>query len=225
MQGEASMRLPFLVLPCVAVLAAPGAEKRPPTGLTSNENVELRAVAYLDKETIRQAVGADLDSGIVVVEVRVKPQPETKLKVNRDDFLLRSDKDGQKSQPFAPSQIAGSGYLVVSTRSSGGAGVMGEDRGPIWGGIGGPPRRAGGDGGAIGNTGESSAQASVAAGSKDVKENPLLAALASKILPEKETAEPLTGLLYFLLEGKHKPKDLELLYRGPAGRLSLRFRQ
>jgi hypothetical protein len=43
-------------------------------------------------------------------------------------------------------------------------------------------------------------------------------------MPEKSTAEPVSGLLYFQLEGKHKPKDLELRYSGPAGRISLRFR-
>jgi hypothetical protein len=60
-------------------------------------------------------------------------------------------------------------------------------------------------------------------GAKD-KENPVLAVLKQKVLPEKETSEPLAGLLYFSLEGKQKPKDLELQYNGPAGKLSLQFR-
>jgi hypothetical protein len=52
----------------------------------------------------------------------------------------------------------------------------------------------------------------------------LLAVLKEKVLAEQEITEPLSGLLYFLLEGKHRPKDLELMYKGPAGRLSLRFK-
>ena len=50
------------------------------------------------------------------------------------------------------------------------------------------------------------------------------AVLKTKILEEKKTTEPLSGLLYFSLEGKHKPKDLTLQYNGPAGRLVLAFK-
>jgi hypothetical protein len=150
------------------------------------------------------------------------------LKVFRDDFLLRSSKDGQKSGAFEPSQIAGRGGMVITTNAYGG-GLTSENRGPVWGGIPGtgmPPGRLPGDQGTpgIGNTAvEEEAQATVKSGAKD-KENPLLAVLKDKVLPEKETKEPLAGLLYFSLEGKHKPKDLELRYNGPAGKLTLRFR-
>ena len=53
---------------------------------------------------------------------------------------------------------------------------------------------------------------------------PLVATLTEKVLPEKETDQPITGLLYFPMEAKQKTKDLELIYNGPAGKLSLRFR-
>jgi hypothetical protein len=56
------------------------------------------------------------------------------------------------------------------------------------------------------------------------KDDPVLATLKAKVLPMKETAEPVSGLLYFLMEGKHKTKQLEMYYKGPAGNLSLRFR-
>ena len=56
------------------------------------------------------------------------------------------------------------------------------------------------------------------------KENPLLAVLKERVLPDKETAEPLAGLLYFSLEGKHKPKQLALQYAGTAGKLILEFK-
>ena len=46
----------------------------------------------------------------------------------------------------------------------------------------------------------------------------------SKASYQKEITEPVSGLLYFQLEGKVKPKDLELYFKTSAGRLGLRFR-
>jgi hypothetical protein len=51
----------------------------------------------------------------------------------------------------------------------------------------------------------------------------LLEALKSKQLETKEVTDPLEGYLYFSLDGKHKLKDLAVLYRGPAGKLDLEF--
>jgi hypothetical protein len=47
--------------------------------------------------------------------------------------------------------------------------------------------------------------------------------LKEKILPEKETDAPVSGLLYFPME-KQKLKDLELIYKTPEGKLTLRFK-
>jgi hypothetical protein len=205
---------------------APAADKPTPAGKASNERVELEAVVYADKAAIRDQVGAELD-GVAIVRLRVTPRGDEPLKVAPDDFMLRSDKDGQRSQPFAPSQIAGDAALVVAGGSTGRGTVMGQDNGPIWGGApgtGGRPQRLPGSGGTLGaGAAEETVRASVEAGDK-AKENPLLATLKQKMLPAREGAEPLAGLLYFSLEGKHKPKDLELLYRGPAGKLSIRFK-
>ena len=57
----------------------------------------------------------------------------------------------------------------------------------------------------------------------DGKVNPALAVLKEKILAEKEITEPLSGQLYFLIEGKVKLKDLDLYYKVPGGRLDLRW--
>ena len=51
-----------------------------------------------------------------------------------------------------------------------------------------------------------------------------LEALKQKALPDQETKEPLEGLLYFPIEGKVKPKDLSLIYKGPAGKLVMDFK-
>ena len=207
------------------VAGAAGADKAPPSGKASGERIEIEAVVYADKAAVRELIGAELD-GIAVVQLRVVPRGEEALAVGPDDFLLRSDRDGQRSQPFAPSQIAGNAALVVATGSSGRGGYMGQENGPIWGGApgtGGRPRRMGGDGASAGNVSDEKVQSSINSGDKE-KENPLLAKLKQKMLPAKQGTEPISGLLYFSLEGKHKPKDLELVYRGPAGKLSIRFK-
>ncbi len=213
-----------LIAPAVVfgVLLA-GAEKGPPENRASNNAVEIAAKLYNGRDAVRQAVGSDLDGVIVVVEVSIAPKTAEPLAVRLDDFLLRSDKDGQRSAPFTPSQIAGKGTLMI-TEGGGGRAVMGDNRGPVWGGYpGSRPGRLGGDGGAIGNTANTTAQSSAHSGSKDA-EDPLLATLKAKVLPETSASKPVSGLLYFLMEGKHKTKQLEVLYRGPAGRLSLRFK-
>jgi hypothetical protein len=209
------------------LLALMAADKQPPLAQTGNEKLGITAVLYPDKEAVRQVLGSDLGGFFTVIRVELAPKGGQALKVSLDDFLLRSYKDGQKSEPFAPSQIAGRGALVISTTVTGG-GSTSENRGPVWGGIPGtgmPPARLPGMNPPVaGNAaGQEGAEANVKSGAGD-KENPLLTVLSEKVLPEKETREPLAGLLYFSFEGKHKPKDLELQYRGPAGKLTLRFR-
>lgn len=203
------------------------AEKKLPVAKAGNSKLQITATLYHEKDSIKDELGSDLGGYFKVIRVELTPTGDTPLRVDRDDFLLRSFKDGQKSGAFEPSQIAGRGALVVSTTSSGG-GIVAEDRGPIWGGIpgtGGRPRRIGGvEPPAVGNSaGQTEAVATAKTGAGE-KENPLLAVLKEKVLPEKEISEPLSGLLYFSLEGKHKPKDLELHYLGPAGKIVLKFR-
>lgn len=206
-----------------AALLAGAAEKGPPRGEGANKVVRIEAVAHLDKASIQQAVGSELDPGIVVVTVTVTPVGGEKLAIDRDDFLLRSDRDGQKSTPFSPTQIAGNSTLRVKT-GYGGGGVMAQENRPVWGGLGGIGFPS--SGGGFGNAGSTEeAVASVEPETGKQKENPLLKVIREKILPEKEISEPVTGQLYFLLEGKHKPKDLELLYKTSAGRVSVRFKQ
>ncbi len=217
-----------IVLTLLVIATAADKDKAPPSGKASNNRIEIEAIVHLDKEKIRGMLG-EAPEGIAVVELRVIPHGEEPLAVSPDDFMLRSDRDGQKAQPFAPSQIAGDATLVVASGSSGGGGVVGQESGPIWGGTpgtGGRPRRIGNGGGAVGNTaGEETVQARIEGSGKD-KDNgsPLLKTLKEKMLPTRKTTEPMAGLLYFPLEGKHKPKDLELMYRGPAGKLFVRFK-
>ena len=193
-------------------------------GKGSNDLVEIAASPILDREELKSIFGSDFEGHYIFVDVTLTPKLE-ELAISREDFLLRTDKDGERTTPFVPSQIAGSAVLVVS--STGGRGAMvGEDRGPIWGGYPGStdrPRRMGSDGGAIGNSSESSAQSAIR--SDDKKENPLIGKLEARMLPEKKSFEPVNGMLYFPLSIKQKPKHLELVYRGKSGKVAIRFKE
>ena len=205
--------LALALLPAATLLAV---DKKLPIERTSNELVEISAT-FLDKDQMRQELGSDLGGDIAVVRVAVRPVGDKPIRVSLDDFLLVSGKDGQRSEPYAPSQIAGDSALVVTPQGTRG-GVAAGNNGPILGGIG-----IGGVG--IGNTasGTEGVNSKVEVTRSD-KPNPLLAVLKDKVLLEKEITDPVSGLLYFQMVGKVKPKDLELHYKGPAGRLALRFR-
>jgi hypothetical protein len=203
-------------LPFVIFLTALGAaEKKLPIEQTSNDMIEITATPIIDKDEIRQELGSDLGGDIVLVRVQIRPVSDKPVKINLDDFLLVSGKDGQRSQPFAPSQIAGDAALVLTPQ--GAKNGMGGNR-PKWSGIAGP------FGMGTGSSGTSSATDTKVESVHSDKPNPLLAVLKEKVLQEKEITEPISGLLYFQMAGKIKPKDLELHYKGPAGQLALRFR-
>jgi hypothetical protein len=193
-----------------------------------NETVDIYATPYLDKEHITKVLGAELPPGIVVFEVRVRPKGDYVVSVSRDDFQMLSHRDGQRSGPFVPSQIAGSATLVVSNSGRGGGLYSGNPNGPVWGGVPGTmgrPRQIGSpNSGAVGAGGGSETETTASVQKDASKEgNPLLTILEEKMLPEKESNDPVAGLLYFPLDGKHKLKDLELVYKGPAGKLMIDF--
>jgi hypothetical protein len=209
-----SLRIAWASLFFLVSLGA--AEKKLPIEQTSNDVIEITATPIIDKDEIKQELGSDLGGDIVLVRVQVRPVSDKPVKVSLDDFLLISSKDGQRSEPFAPSQIAGDTALVLTPQ--GAKNGIGGNR-PKWSGIAGPF----GMGTGSGSSGTSATDTKVESVHSD-KPNPLLAVLKEKVLPEKEITEPISGLLYFQMAGKFKPKDLEFHYKGPAGRLALRFR-
>jgi hypothetical protein len=202
-----------VVFMTAATLSA--ADKKPATSAASNKNVEIRATAYLEKQDIKDAVGSEM------------PPYGQPLKVFGDDFLLHCYSDGQKSGPFAASQIAGKGGLTLVSRENSAGSFMGNQNGPVWGGVGGGrPQRLPGNGSEVGNaTATTTSTEAQETDAKKEKDNPLLTVLKEKALAEGETSEPVKGLLYFPLEGKKKAKDLALQYNGMAGKLILEFKQ
>src|SRR5689334_8300728 len=121
------MRTAALLL--LASVALAGTDRRlgPPT--SGNDVVDITATAYLDKETVIKMLGRDPGLDLVVVEVKVAPKADNKIAIYRDDFTLISGKDGQRSQPLEPGQLAGKGSIMVSRQTVYGGG-MGQSRGP-----------------------------------------------------------------------------------------------
>jgi hypothetical protein len=167
-------------------------------------------------------MGIDLGEGFIVVKMRATPQTLAPLRLSVDDFTLVSRKNGEKSGAMAPTAIAGSAALIVMGAPSQSGQSIGS-RAPNPTGIPGVSRPSAGPGG-IGNSG------SVEGGMAEIRTeqsrdaDPRLPALEAKVFPDRETLEPIEGLLYFNLAGKLKPNNLGLIYAGPAGRLVIDFK-
>jgi hypothetical protein len=180
----------------------------------SDQSVEITATPILDREEIKELLGSDLGGHYVLMNVTVTPKFGKEIDLRRDDFTLKTDKDGDRAKPFVASQIAGKGALVVSEKAAGTSG------GPQFGSPYDYPAYSGGVGG--GPTQVTEAQAKMQNSAKG--DSPLMKVLNEKIMPEKKTdSAPVSGLLYFPME-KQKQKDLELIYDSPDGKLRLRFR-
>jgi hypothetical protein len=201
-----------------AALTALGAAPKPLPGQAGNDDIDLTASVLVDRSEIEQAVGVDLGAGYLAVRMKATPKTDKPLRIGPDDFTMVSRKDGQRSQALTPNEIAGhGGTLIVKTGDQRGGG--GSTRRTL--GIGGF------GGGSVGNStnNNTNVDAHVEQGTEksDGKDSPLMAALKEKGLPDQETKEPLEGLLYFPIEGKIKPKDVAVIYKGPAGKLIIEF--
>jgi hypothetical protein len=207
-----------LVLAFSGILLA--AEKKPAGPVRGgNDVLDITATCLIDKEAVTQALGRDPGLDLIVVSVKLVPKGDNQVQIWRDDFTLLSGRDGQKSQPLEPGQIAGRGGMVLTQEGVRNNGVMGR-RGPTIG-LGGM-----GSGGGIGNGTTTTTENKVTTqATTDEPDNPLLQVLKEKILPEKETNDPDSGLLYFLLDGKMpKLKDLSLIYKFHGGKVILDFK-
>lgn len=216
----------YVLILVLTALIALGGDPKPLPNQAGNDDIEIAGTVILDREECRKALGADLGPGYVMVRIKVSPKTDDGIQVSPDDFTIVSRKDGERSQALSPFQIAGRGTLVVKRAATQPGGLGTESNGPVWGGIGGAPRRLPGSGGGLGNSGgvEGGTAEAKMDPEKGAKENPMLAILKEKILPEGKITQPAEGLLYFTLGGKLKPKDVSLLYKGPAGRLTMDFK-
>lgn len=183
-----------------------------PNTSAGNDQVDIIATITIPENEVAQVLGVDPGKGIAVLKVKVVPKTDKPVQVNPDDFILLAHDDGERSKPFEPSEIAGQGALVVSDN---GTAVKKVGSSIGFGGI------MGGSGSSPGNSRAVSLSSKM--DPKSQGNAKLLEVLKAKELPAKESAEPVEGYLYFPLDGKHKLKNLAVLYRGPAGRLNLEF--
>jgi hypothetical protein len=211
------MRFRLIAVALAAVLTLGAAKKNIATSKAENEDIILTVTIYPDKADIKELIGDDLGGHYIVADVNVEPKYGKDVVLDHDDFYLRTDKDGERSTPYAASQIAGRSALIVSHVAGEGAASPGwqNTRVPVVR----PPGPTG-----IGSGGDVDTTEAKATAKDDGKKNPLKEVLESKSLPEGKTKEPVKGLLYFPL-GKQKMKDLELVYGSQEDRIRLRFKK
>ena len=205
------------ILPILVLFILPALSKEPKKAYNeiSADTVSLSAKAYLDPEAIKQLLGNDLGGHYIVLQMTVTPKGDKPLNLQLNDFQMFCEADGDRTQPQTPAEIAASGALVLK-RGQSGIGSFGEEAGTTWSGVGFGGRSAKKK--KDEDTGPPSA--TMKTGKKD---DTLKTVLTEKALPEKETTQPVSGLLYFPIE-KKKLKDLVLFYATPAGKLRLYFK-
>jgi hypothetical protein len=200
------------ILLTVSGLASAAAKKTVAVSRGENEDVILNVTIYTDPEAVKSALGDDLGGHYIVAEVKFSPKYTKELTIDRDDFQLRTDKDGEHTTPMSPSQVAGSSSLVL-TKTNGEA----DEHKSKW--------NLGGMGGGMGASPGTviDNRKTKATMKTDEKENPLKKVLEAKVLPEKKVEEPVTGFLFFPMENQ-KMKDLELQYGAKVNRIRIRFK-
>jgi hypothetical protein len=183
----------------------------------ANEKVDLDATITLDEDQVKQALGADPGKGIVLLKVRVTPKVDAPMFISPDDFILLAHDDGERNKPFSPAEIAGSGAMVErQTKGHVAKSGIGASLGGMLG---------GGGGGGLSPGSSPSVKVDAKMDEKKAGDKKLLEVLEAKAFPTKTTNEPVEGYLYFSLDGKHKLKNLEVLYRGDGGKLNMAFLQ
>lgn len=187
-----------------------------PTVTGGNDEIDVTATIYMTEAEVTQKLGADPGKDIALVSIRVTPKGEKPVQLSPDDFILLAHDDGERSKPFDPAEIAGQGDLVIQDGSE-----SGKKRGKtgIISGIGGFGAGSGNSPGAT----KKDPITGIKMDTKSAGNEKLLDQLKAKQFPEKDTTDPVEGYLYFPLDGKHKLKNMALLYRGPAGKLNLEF--
>ncbi len=98
----------------LSMLAFGAADKKLPIDETSNDVLAISVSAPLDKDQVKQELGSDLGDDIIVIRLTARPVSDKPVQLSLDDFLLVSSKDGQRSEPYAPGQLAGSDSLAVT---------------------------------------------------------------------------------------------------------------
>jgi len=195
----------------VPALLLTAAKKPSGSGRGENQDFILTATLHVDPANIKELLGSDLGGHYMVAEVKIEPKYGKEVDIDRDDFQLRSDNDGEKAKPYVATQIAGQDALVITERPG-----EGKPGGGGWTLGGGPVVMGKGRGDA--NQGPEKVEMK-----SEEKANPLVKVLDDRMLKNAKTDKPISGLLYFAME-KQKLKDLELIYGTGENRIAVRFK-
>ncbi len=191
---------------------------------SKTDDAEFGARLVLDRNEIRSLLGNDLDGDYVLVQLNIRPLYNYRLVLERDDFILRSRRDNDRSRGMSPDEIAGESVLVLGRRRAGSGAIFDESQGPVI--LGNPgtdnrPRRLpslnSSLGSSLGRGGSSEARRA------ERRPTSLLERLAELEIPIDETRAPVQGYLYFQVSAKQKKKHIRLMYDGPAGEFTMRF--
>ena len=169
-------------------------EKKDPQGSVEDESVAITAT-ILSPEEIKETFGTDFDNNFTALSVKISPKGGKPYEIRLDDFILRSESSGEHGGPLVAGEIAGQGAIVVQRLYGNRANA--DSARPI--------------------------EGTKVQVKEDDKANPALAALKQKILAEKSTDQPESGLLFFAIS-KEKPKNLILSCKTPQSKLRLSFK-
>jgi hypothetical protein len=194
------------------LLLASDKKKVPATTRGENQDLVLDVTLYDDPMLVKDLLGNDLGGHYIVAEVKVDPKYGKEIVIDRDDFTLRTEKDGDHTTPFAPSQVTEQDAVLVSR----GKGPAAASPGMV---LAGPLIITGGPS----TDQKNGPEVKQAPGGESKKDNPLTKLLEQKVLPETKTDKAVSGLLYFPME-KQKRKDLVLTYGPRENRITLRFK-
>ena len=194
-----------------------------PTSSSANDNVEITATITLSEPEIAQKLGADPGKGIALVEVRVSPKADqsSALVLTISSFSATTTGRDRNRSSLAnwPEEVLS---WLVRVRAEDGSLTSQRYGIPIGTGPTGQVQRMPGNSVGIGSSG-GPGTLSTKANDKEAGNQALLSALKAKQLPDKVSKDEISGYLCFPLDGKHKLKNLAVLYRGPGGHLDLEF--
>jgi hypothetical protein len=204
------------VLAMAALAGALSASKKVVSAVqsASSDDADLGVVITLAEPEVTQKIGADPGPGIVLVEVHFTNRTDHPIQVGPDDFILLAHDDGERNHPFSPSEIAGKGALVLHSTTTANS-ATGRSTSVNLGGL--------MTGSGAGNHATTTKGVDSQMDDKKAGDDTLLAALKAKQLADADVTQTVDGFLYFPLDGKHKLKNLALLYRGRAGKITIEF--
>jgi hypothetical protein len=218
----------LLALQSIAVCAPQTGNKAQADWVSAkSDDVEISARLITGKEPVIQAVGSDLKRQYSIVELTVTPRGGYPVALSRDDFLLRSERDNERSTAEAPERIAGSNVLVITDAGAAHAGTAPQSTNIP--GLGRlrrkkKPHEKADQEDKDKDDADKKSDAAPAPPPDPAADDSLVKTLQSKEIPLGETGKPVSGYLYFEVDPQQKAKNFWLHYKGPHRTCELRFK-